>query len=327
MDLVSVVIPIYNVEDYLIRCIDSVINQSYSNLEIILVDDGSKDKCGSICDTYAKKDNRIIVIHKTNGGLSDARNAGIHVAKGKYISFIDSDDYVAINYIEELVRVLELTQADMSVVDVQVVNENTPYSVNRIEGDISILSKYDAIIRALKLSFRQSAWGKLYRLDIFDDIEFPKGMLYEDLAIVYQVLYKMNTIALSTAQLYKYEIRSGSIMQTGFKRQQYDSLVVAENAKDFVVGKYPELKKLAYGRCVYAYLAILRKMLLSSNRSEYNNLIEELKIKIDNTSKGLLLCPDIKNSLKIRLFSYRINEKLYLKVEDYLYKKIGKKNG
>ncbi len=124
-DLITVVVPVYKVEKYIDRCVTSIINQTYKNLQIILVDDGSPDNCGKICDEYAKKDNRIEVIHKENGGLSDARNAGINIAKGKYIAFVDSDDYVANDYIEYMYKILKKENAKISICELQIVWKNT----------------------------------------------------------------------------------------------------------------------------------------------------------------------------------------------------------
>lgn len=320
--LISVVVPIYKVESYLSRCIDSILNQTYDKIQIILVDDGSPDRCGIICDEYARKDRRIQVIHKDNGGLSDARNAGIEIAKGKYITFIDSDDYVAINYIEELLRAMSIARADMSVVDVEVVNDNKPYFSNAIEGSIRTVSGQEAIKLALRTDFRQSAWGKLYKREIFDSVRFPEGMLYEDLAIVYQVLALTDIIAISNAKLYKYEVRQGSIMQTSFNINQYKSLYVIDEAMDFVCANYPQLESLSNGRRVYSYFTVLRRLLNSPDRKNYYTIIKELKGRIDKYSKGLIWNKEIKKSLKMRLIAYSICDRLYLRVEEYLYKRI-----
>lgn len=324
--LISVVVPIYNVEKYLVRCVDSIINQTYSNLDIILVDDGSPDNCGSICDEYAERDNRVKVIHKENGGLSDARNEGIKIAKGKLITFVDSDDYVAINYVEELFRCMMTSRADLSVVEVDVVNENTPYSVERQTGDISIINNKKAIELALKISFRQSAWGKLYRTEIFNDIQFPKGLLYEDLAIVYNVLSVTKIIAISNAKLYKYEVRPGSIMQASFNINHYNSLIVTDNAMDFVKTNYPEFGDLSDCRRVYSYFTVLRRMLNSSEKNKYKEQIDELKQRINKYSHHMIWKRNVKPSLKLRLISYKISDTLYLKIEDYLYRRIEESN-
>ena len=324
--LISVVVPIYKVEKYLRRCVDSILNQSYANLQIILVDDGSPDNCGTICDSYREQDIRVEVIHKENGGLSDARNAGIEVATGQYITFIDSDDYVACNYVEELLRAMTVANSDMSVVGVDIVSENKPCSTLAVVGNVRTLTGEDAIELALRTDFRQSAWGKLYRREIFDSIHFPKGLLYEDLAVVYNILAMTGRIALSDAKLYKYEVRPGSIMQTSFNINHYNSLCVTDNAMDFVRLNYPEFEILSNGRRVYSYFTVLRRILTCPDKKKYSSEIIDLKRRIDKYSKGLIRRKEIKKSLKLRIISYRISEKLYLKVENYLYKKIEDSN-
>ena len=321
-EIVSVIVPIYKVEEYLERCVDSILKQTYQNIEIILVDDGSPDKCGLICDEYSFKDHRIKVLHKVNGGLSDARNAGIDVASGQYITFIDSDDYVADNYVEELIRAIQGTQSDMSMVAAQVVSESSPCLLNGNKGNITCISSNEAIIRSLHLSLRQSAWGKLYKTEVFSDIRFPKGMLYEDLAITYQVFDKIEKMAISDAKLYKYVIRPGSIMQSSFNILHYNSLIVADQAMDFVIEKYPNLYYQAEGRRVYSYFTVLRRMLLDGDSEKHKAQIEELKYKITTHSKNLLFNKRIKASLKLRILSYRMSDKLYLVVENAIYNRI-----
>lgn len=174
-ELISVIIPIYNVEKYLKKCIDSIINQTYKNLEIILVDDGSPDNCGKICDEYAKKDQRIRVIHKKNGGLSDARNAGIDIAKGKYIAFVDSDDYVEKEYIEIMYK--ELKKNNVKIVQC---------GINKISDNEEIIDNYgylkDELINSQRIMEEKYtkypisnvvAWNKLYDIDLFKNIRYP----------------------------------------------------------------------------------------------------------------------------------------------------------
>ena len=178
-DLITIVIPIYKVENYLDKCVKSVINQTYKNLEIILVDDGSPDNCPKKCDEYEKKDTRIKVIHKENGGLSDARNAGIDIAKGKYITFIDSDDYVSEDYVEYMYNLLKQNNTKMSTCETQVVNieKETEMETQFVEN-IEILTKRDLFYKIL---FAQksdvSAYSKLYETELFKDIRYPKGVV------------------------------------------------------------------------------------------------------------------------------------------------------
>ena len=326
-DLISIIVPIYKVEEFLCRCIDSILAQTYNNIEIILVDDGSPDNCGSICDAYSMQDNRVRVIHKENGGLSDARNAGIEIAKGAWITCVDSDDFVAENYIEELVYGIEITGADMSMVGVEIIHQNEVTYDKPSHGHITTITKKDAIVKSLQREFRQSAWGKLYKRSIFKDIRYPKGLLYEDLAVIYNILDKVETIAISDARLYKYLIREGSIMQSQFNIHQYNSLVVTDKAMDFVIERYPEYQKEANGRRVYSYFTVLKRMLSSQDKNEYVTQVNDLKKRIKMYSKGLIFDRRIKKSLKMRILAFLVSDHLYITVEHFLYKRIEAQNG
>ena len=177
--LVSVIVPIYKVEAYLPRCIESIINQTYTNLEILLVDDGSPDKCGELCDKYAHQDIRIKVFHKKNGGLSDARNFGLDRMTGDCVTFIDSDDFVDLRYIEVLVDLLEKSKANVSMVGCQTFEDESLTTQYNAQSFKTVLyTKEEVLQRALKVQLQQSAWGKLYKKQVFEEIRFPKGMLY-----------------------------------------------------------------------------------------------------------------------------------------------------
>lgn len=212
--LISIIIPIYKVEPYLRRCLDSIVNQTYTNLEIILVDDGSPDGCPAICDEYATKDKRIIVIHKENGGLSDARNAGLDICKGKYISFVDSDDWVADCYIEILFDSIKKYNADISVCKFK----KTAYSINlrtdKIESSFQVLSSLEAVKKLWTPDspYFGTAWAKLYKKKLWNDIRFPIGQIHEDDYTLYKILFNaINTVFLETS-LYFYFQRNDSIM-------------------------------------------------------------------------------------------------------------------
>ena len=187
--LISVIIPIYDVQGYIRKCIDSVIKQTYKNIEIILVDDGSPDNCGLICDEYAKKYERIIVIHKKNGGLSSARNAGLDICKGEYVTFIDSDDYVHERYIEELTYMLENNKVDISIanryeVEDECVEKNTYYS-----GIQKIMNSEELLMEFFNNRIPHEAWGKLYKKELFNNCKYEDGLrIFEDLKFIYELL-------------------------------------------------------------------------------------------------------------------------------------------
>lgn len=212
--LISIIVPVYKVEPYLRRCLDSIVNQTYTNLEIILVDDGSPDNCPQICDEYAAKDNRIVVMHKENGGLSDARNAGLDICKGEYISFVDSDDWIIQNYIEILLSLCIKEKADIAI------------GMHKKEGllnkslDSTACTNYVIMDskQALKQLFNENAltftvsWGKLYKKELWDQLRFPPKKLYEDAYIRHRLYDKSSIICFLKEPIYFYTQRPDSIM-------------------------------------------------------------------------------------------------------------------
>lgn len=214
--MVSVIIPIYNVQDFLARCIDSVLAQTYTDLEIILVDDGSHDTSGDICDEYDLKYRHVRVIHKTNGGLSDARNAGLEVAQGRYVTFIDGDDYVHPRFIEALLSTIEQTGAQIAACTWQELKEgNTPRNVNVEKARCKTYTQEEAINTVFyQGELNHSACSRIFERQLFDDLQFPEGALYEDLAIIYPLLRKVEKVALLKAPMYYYMHRTGSIINT-----------------------------------------------------------------------------------------------------------------
>lgn len=235
MDKISVIVPVYNVEDYLEECIDSILNQTYSNLEIILVDDGSPDNCGQICDDYAKKDNRIKVIHKENGGLSDARNIGIENSIGKYITFIDSDDCVNKKYIEILYNQLINTKSDISVCSYKTFNDfyiDEDFKLN----DTEILTRQEILLKLYGENNRINyvvSWGKLYKKKLFDTISFPKGKIHEDEYTTYKLYEECNLVSYTSLQLYYYRVRNDSIMKKKISRKRLDALQAFDEQLDY----------------------------------------------------------------------------------------------
>lgn len=198
---VSIIIPIYKVEEFLKECVDSVLEQTYHNLEIILVDDGSPDNCPEMCDNFKRIDDRIKVIHKKNGGLSDARNAGLRIATGDYFFFLDSDDWIEKNTIEFLLKLIKSYSAQIAITTINLANTN----------EIYCKSGKDMMLDILK-NFKWEAWGKLYHKSVVEGLEYPKGELYEDLACTPQIIYHAHSVVYSDSGLYHYRIREDSIM-------------------------------------------------------------------------------------------------------------------
>ena len=256
---ISVIIPIYNVEKFLPKCIESIISQSYKNLEILLVDDGSTDNCNKICKQYAKKDNRIKLFKKNNGGLSDARNYGIDRATGDYLFFVDSDDYIAPNCIKELLDSSIAANSEIATtLFVAFHNGETPTSQ---KGIYKTLGTKDALENLLyQKNCTTSAWGKLYKKELFNNIRYPKGKICEDLPTTYKLFAKASKISIGTSKLYFYLQRQNSIIISNFKPERFDALEFAKEETQFIEKNYPSLRKAAANRELMEAIYILESM-------------------------------------------------------------------
>ena len=217
MARISVIVPIYQVENYLNKCVESIVNQTYADLEIILVDDGSPDGCPQLCDDWAAKDSRIHVVHKENGGLSDARNAGLAIATGEYISFIDSDDWIEPDFIQVLHDAMEQTGAGIADCATRLVDEDGNELSFRGVAKNETLDTVTALVRLVKEDrVYQTVWNKLYRRSVIDKILFEKGKYNEDDYFTYQVFDRSEKVAILAKPMYNYLQRSGSIMGVGY---------------------------------------------------------------------------------------------------------------
>lgn len=228
--LISIIVPIYNVEAYLKKCIESICEQSYKELEIILVDDESPDNCGHICDEYAKKDTRIKVIHKKNGGISDARNAGLDIATGEYIGFVDGDDYIHPQMFEILYNGINQNDADVSICLYKKVSDKEQVVYEQYDNTDDWLVIIDDKDK-LKYSFGEKSrvsfillWNKLYKAKIFDEIRFPYGKTHEDQFTTYKTIHLADKVAYTKKELYYYIQRQGSIMHSDFSKKRLDDL-------------------------------------------------------------------------------------------------------
>lgn len=249
-ELITIIVPAYNVEKYIKKCVNTIVNQTYRNLEIILVDDGSTDSTGKICDEYEEKDKRIKVIHKENGGLSDARNCGIDIAKGNYILTIDSDDYVDLEIVEFLYNDLKKHNADISTCLPLEIYENSSENLkNNCENKNTVLDTQTALENLMYLKdVTVSAWGKMYKKELFENVRYPKGKLYEDLATTYLLFANAKTVSTNTKKMYYYLIREGSIMSAKFSKNRMDSLYFAEEETVYIKKNFPNIVNSAINK-------------------------------------------------------------------------------
>lgn len=252
--LVSLIVPVYNVEKYIRQCIDSIVCQSYSNLEIILVDDGSPDKCGEIINEYAATDKRIIAIHQDNHGLSAARNAGIIQCTGEYITFVDSDDWIEQNYVMRLMEAVHSSGKDIVMCDYTLFHDTYDIKSNKqIESEPINLSSSEAMHSTLSGKLRISVWGRVYTRKLFsDDVIFPVDRSYEDTSIIFRLISLSNGICSLNKSLYYYRIRSGSITRTRTMDNIHDRWVAEKELLDSIDPADEELKRLCIRRCLLA---------------------------------------------------------------------------
>ena len=307
--LISVIVPIYNVEKYLARCVDSILSQTYGNLEIILVDDGSTDKSGIIADEYEKKDNRVRVIHKQNGGLSDARNCGIDAARGEYFGFVDSDDYIASDMYETLYEIMIRYGAKISVCDKFDVIEG----VDRVYEDTAEAEEFctDAeeamkIVLDGKRNYAY-AWNKLYKREVFDGIRYPKGKFIEDAFIILELFDAAERVAFTTAKKYYYLCRPNSIMTLSFSPKHLDCIEAHEKNYRYVCEKHPALEKNARMRLYWSRFFVLDKMLVSDNvkAKDYMPHVRYIRGGVPFIVFGSVLSVSRKIAAIVLLFSVR----------------------
>ncbi len=266
-NLVSVVVPVYNVEKYLLQCVESIMKQTYRNLEIILVDDGSPDNCGDICDQLSREDHRIHVIHKNNGGLSDARNSGINIAKGDYITFIDSDDYIVDNMIEVLLKLSISHNADIVECRNMRCDENGTILNKQTTQNKLIYKTYTGNAKMTAFfsegGIDTTAWGKLYKTTLFNKVRYPFGRLHEDVFTTYKLIHISEIIVVSEFTGYIYRVNEKSITGVSFNEKRLDAVEGKIQQANFISKHYPFLKSKAYGEIVYACNLCLIKMVKS----------------------------------------------------------------
>lgn len=299
---ISVIIPVYDVEPYLEKCINSVLNQTYQNLEIILVDDGSPDLCGNICDTYAKKDNRIKVIHKENSGLSDARNRGLDIATGDYIGFVDSDDYITENMFKTLYELLKTYQADISTVSFYEIFNGKVIGV-RDSKKLEVMNKKEALKELYRDDKIQSyCWNKLFKRELFEGVRFPSGKNFEDIPTTLLLFEKSNVVVRLEKPEYYYMRRNDSIVGKRNFKTYNDYIDVIFNKYFYMFDKYPELELYnAYNfviNAIWLYTIIVNfniEELYDRYESVYKLLMslvekygDELQKELDEYNKAIL---------------------------------------
>lgn len=293
-DLISIIVPVYNVKNYLEKCVETIINQSYDNLEIILVDDGSTDGSSELCDQLCKKDERIIVLHKQNGGLSDARNFGFSQSKGQYIMFIDSDDYIHEEMVSKLYDAMVTSAADLAIcnydfvdLDGNIVKKNENILKNEVFDKKSAYQKLSEDYN----DYYVIACNKLYKREILTNDTFPKGRIHEDEFSIHHIFSKCNYIVSISDVLYFYVQRDNSITHTKLTIKKLDGYLAKMDRYYFFKNKgYEKYAFYALRGAYYTVFLTLKNVDYKENKKELNKAVFEVvkKLKFNPRSAKLL---------------------------------------
>lgn len=307
--LISVIVPIYKVEQFLDECVESILCQTYTKFELILVDDGSPDRCGKMCDAYKEKDTRIRVIHKENGGLSDARNAGMKIARGEYFTFVDSDDFVSDDYLAVLMQAAQKYDADIVQGDFTEVREELGTGSNQ---KLEVFAKEDALTSFLKMQrVKVNAWAKLYKRKCFYNIEYPKGRINEDNLTTYKNIWQAKKIVCVPKWIYYYRVNLSSIMRSAFSPKRFEILSFQQEIDAFLGPKASTyVNEIEYSEMRMA-VRLINDCISANKDSVYRDEINHCQSILKECRHGLK-CSETKYKLIVPmiLYAYPIYRKL-----------------
>ena len=309
--LISVIVPAYNVEKFIGKCIDSILRQSFKDFEVLLIDDGAKDSTPEICDACAKKDSRIKVYHKENGGLSDARNYGIDRMQGKYVTFIDSDEYVDSGYFEYLYGLITQEEdIQIAICGKKSVREDENASPDP-ETFHEIITGERAVQKMLcGHGSGHSAWGKLYSANLWKTVRYPKGKIYEDYATTYRVMALVDKAAWGNAAMYFYVQHIESIMHQKCSRRSLSLVDIADEETEFIVKKWPALKQEALARKVTSELKCLQNILNAKNE-EFDDYKQKIVEDVRRHKGELLASKKVALKTKIKIIALLLGERTF----------------
>ncbi|MBR5279195.1 MAG: glycosyltransferase, partial [Clostridia bacterium] len=298
MELISVIVPVYKVEKYLNKCVESIVNQTYKNLEIILVDDGSPDNCPKMCDEWAEKDSRIKVIHQENGGGSKARNVGKSVSSGQWVMFIDSDDYLS----EDMIAVLfNNASENIDIIECEfLLTEDDNVNFDKNNDQIEIFATQDAMkLHIEDKSFRQTVWNKLYRKSVLCNVDFPEGKLIDDEFFTYKAIGNARNLVHIYKKLYAYRQQTDSVMHKAFSLGRFHAIEAKCERLDYLSNKFPDLvtdaKINLWGTCLYLGQCALKHLQAGDKKEAFKIINRALQTNLLN-----------KNDLSLLSFDYKI---------------------
>lgn len=307
---ISIIVPVYKVEPYIHKCIDSILNQTFRDFELILVDDGSPDNCGNICDEYAKRDKRIVVIHKENGGQATARNAALDIARGEYIGFVDSDDYIESDMYEFLYNMCIENKCEIANCS------STIYFKDRVQvnggHDLIIHDTKEAMKVATEgILYDECLWTKLIKRRLFNNLRIPEGIAYEDTAFTYKLIDRAKRICSKGEAKYNYIKRDNSTMDRAIKNVKIDAVLVYEEMYKFMENKYPELCDLVALKLANNTMTVMNLMIKQKQFSEYKDNYKKVAKILNSKFNKTFKLKDYPRNVKVLLLANKISPLLY----------------
>lgn len=307
MPEISVIVPVYKVEKYIRKCVDSILAQSFTDFELLLVDDGSPDNCGTICDAYAAQDLRVKVIHKKNGGLSDARNAALDVMQGKYVFFVDSDDWISSDALESTYTALKRTGAKVATGNMVSVSEDGR------EAELYAQVREETVLRGeemLTTLLRPNACNRLYDAELFRTLRYPVGRLYEDVFVYHRILEQIDSMVLTGKSSYYYQVRTGSIMNMKYNIRFTDIVDAVYERAEWLDGI--DQKDLANETRLFVYSQVAAAYAnLDRNNGEHRKRLREIKKLYDESYEKMKRSKQIGWKQQVRMFILKYSPSLH----------------
>lgn len=314
MPKVSVIVPAYNVEKYLRKSMNCILNQTFSDFEVILIDDGSNDSTPAICDELSRSDSRVKCFHKSNGGVSAARNYGLDRITGKYMTFIDSDDMVTEDYLETLLQLLEnSSNAQISMVNGKAVLENEK-TIPEKENEILNVTVEQAVqMMLLRKKYTHANWGKLYKSELWENIRFPENIVYDDYDTTYRVYAGAQRVVCADCVKYFYVQREGSLMHAKCSERTLSVLDVADDITAFMIKTWPDSKIYAIDMQIATYMKNMQAI-LNTGMDAYPESQNRIVTLVKRNAKDLILSSFIPRNDKIKIMALLISKKFFLKL-------------
>ena len=300
MSKVSVIIPVYKGENYIYDCLDSMDKQTYKDFELILVDDGSPDSCGDICEKYAENHPNTKVVHQENSGLSEARNNGVKVSTGEYVIFIDSDDYVTDDYVEHLLNLVEKDNADIGIAsNVKFTDGSTPKIP--VKEDFYVCSEPEIVLSKMCYGeYQICAWGKIYKRNLVEKYPYPAGKLYEDIATTYKMIGDSSKIAYSSRVLYFWRQRNESITHENITDRHFFGITATKEMLHYMEEHFPKVIPAAQTRCANKIIDTAYRVVMGNKDKE---MFRRIRAEIKPFVKPVLRNKKVSVTVKLRTFT------------------------